>query len=163
MEVRRPHVVHGFVVLAVLIQLGFAIAFIVDAAETNSAYDAISSDHVVVHGHSLGCATFATGTLRSYRTTLCRVDYRYADQTFSSVIPYGETMTFYIDPRDTSYRMDQVTFDKGPEATAGDLAFASVAGFGALAVTVVHLEHLRVQRLARRGIRAGGEHTGARR
>ena len=48
---------------------------------------------------------------------ICRVDYRYPGQAFTAVIPYGESTTFFVDPRITSYRMNQVNFEKGPEAT----------------------------------------------
>ncbi len=66
------------------------------------------------------------------------------------MIPYGQAETFLVDPSNTSYRMDEANFEKGPEATAGDVVFASVAIFGALAVTAVHLEHLRKKRPRRR-------------
>jgi len=142
-------VVHGFVVFAVLIQLGFAIAFLVDAAETNRTYDALSSHRAAVRGHSVGCVVIVTGRLSNITTRICRIDYQYSGQAFTAVIPYGETTTFFVDPQNTSYRMNEVNFEKGPEATVGDLVFASVLGFGALAVTIVHLEHLRERRSSR--------------
>jgi hypothetical protein len=51
--------VHGFVVLVVLVQLGFAIAFLVDAARTNNTYDALVSHRVAVRGHAVECVTIA--------------------------------------------------------------------------------------------------------
>ena len=45
--------------------------------------------------------------------------------------------------------MNEVDFDKGPGATIGDIVIASVSLFGALAVTVVHLGHLRQTRSRR--------------
>jgi len=143
---RRSHALHGFVVLAVLIQLGFGIAFLIDAARTNTTYDALASHRVAVQAHATGCFTVVTGRMSSFSTRLCRVRYEYAGKAFADYVPLGQTMTFYVDPLDTAYRMNQVNFEKGPEATFGDLAFASVCGFGALAVTAVHLEHLRVRR-----------------
>jgi hypothetical protein len=142
-------VVHGFVIFAVFIQLGFAIALLVDAAETNRTYDALSSHRAAVHGHSVGCVTIMTGR-NLFGRQLCRVDYRYSGMTFTAVIPYGETTTFFVDPQNTSDRMNEVNFEKGPQATIGDLVFAAVLGFGALAVTIVHLEHLRERRSSRR-------------
>ena len=131
---------------AVLIQLAFAIAFLVDAAETNRTYDALSSHRVAVRGHSVGCVVIVTGRYAGSYARVCRIDYQYSGQAFTAVIPYGETTTFFVDPQNTSYRMNEVNFEKGPETTVGDLVFASVLGFGALALTIVHLEHLRDRR-----------------
>ncbi len=75
MRFGRRHAIHGFVWVAVLIQLGFAIAFLVDAAETNSTYDALASHRIAVRGHSVGCVTVVTGRNLIGRR-LCRVDYR---------------------------------------------------------------------------------------
>jgi hypothetical protein len=150
-QIRRRHTVHGFVVLVVLVQLGFAIAFLVDAARTNSTYDALASHRVAVHGHVIGCVTIALGRNRSNVSEICRVNYRYSGQTFTAVIPYGETTTFFVDPENTSYRMNQVNFEKGPQAINGDLVFASVLIFSAVAVTMVHLERLRDKRVQRSG------------
>jgi hypothetical protein len=150
MHVGRHHVVHGFVVIVVLIQLGFAIAFLVDAAETNTTYDALANHRVAVQGRTVGCAVIVTGRSQNYTARLCRIDYRYSGHSFTAVIPYGQTATFFIDPLNTSYRMNEVNFEKGPEATVGDLVFASVSFFGALAVTVVHLEHLHQRRSSHR-------------
>ena len=150
MGVGRRHVVDGFVVLVVLIQLGFAVAFLVDAAETNNTYDALAGHRVAVHGHSVGCFVITTGRYQTNTTQICRVDYRYAGRTFTAVIPYGETTTFFVDPRNLSYRMNEANFEDGPAATTGDLAFASVALLGALAVTAVHLGHLHQRRLHQR-------------
>jgi hypothetical protein len=149
MRVGRRRVVHWFVVLVVLIQLGFAVAFLVDAAETNRTYDALASHRVAVHGHSVGCVLIVTGRFATNNAQICRVDYSYSGQDFTAVIPYGETTTFLVDPLNTSYRMNEANFEKGPTTTVGDLVFASVAVFGALAVTAVHLEHLREMRSRR--------------
>jgi Na+/proline symporter len=145
MRLSRRHAVHGFVWIAVLIQLGFAIAFLVDAAETNSTYDVLASHRVAVRAHSVGCATIMTGR-NLFGRRLCRVDYAYSGETFTAVIPFGETATFFVDPQNTSYRMNEVNFEKGPQAITGDLVFVFVLLFGALAVTIVHLEHLRDKR-----------------
>jgi hypothetical protein len=95
----------------------------------------------------------AVGRYRTSVTRLCRVNYQYGGQTFTAVIPYGETTTFFVDPKNTSYRMNQVNFEKRPEAINGDLVFASVLIFSAVAVTVVHLEHLRDKRVLRSAAR----------
>jgi hypothetical protein len=145
MPIGRRHAIHGFVWAAVLIQLGLAIAFLVDAAETNSTYDALVNHWVAVRAHSVGCVTIVTGR-NLFGRRLCRVDYRYSGKTFTAVIPYGETTTFFVDPQNTSYRMNEVNFEKGPQAITGDLVFVFALVFSALAVTIVHLEHLRERR-----------------
>lgn len=150
MRIGRHHVVHGFVIAVVLIQLGFATAFLVDAAETNTAYDALVNHRVAVQGHSVGCVVIATGRYQMTTARICRIDYRYSGHAFTAVIPYGQTETFLVDPLNTTYRMNEVNFERGPEATVGDIVFASVSVFGALAVTGVHLEHLRQKRSHRR-------------
>ncbi len=149
--------VNGFVVLVVLVQLGFVVAFLVDAADTNTTYDALAGHRVAVRGHSIGCVVIVTGRFSSSTAQICRVVYGNSGQSFTAVIPYGETTTFFVDPRNTSYRMDEVSFEKGPEATTGDLVFAAVSGFGALAVTAVHLEHRRDERAPRRIGHAGAQ------
>ncbi len=46
--------------------------------------------------------------------------------------------------------MNEVNFEKGPQAITGDLVFVFVLVFGALAVTIVHLEHIRERRSSRK-------------
>jgi hypothetical protein len=150
-RIGRHHAVHGFVIAAVLIQLGFAIAFLVDANQTNATYDALVNHRVAVQGRSVGCVVIASGGRNlNYSPRICRIDYQYSGQAFTAVIPYGQAETFLVDPLNTSYRMNEVNFEKGAEATVGDIVFASVSLFGAVAVTVVHLEHLRQKRSHRR-------------
>jgi len=148
-RIRRPHVLHGFVVLAVLVQLGFAAAFLVDAAETNTTYDALANHRVAVHGQQVACSAIVGGRLRYVMAVICRVDYTYAGVSYTAEIPRGEPATFYVDPVNTAYRMNEVSFEKGPTETVGDLVIASLLVFGALAVTIVHLEHLRARRHGR--------------
>ena len=107
-----------------------------------------------MQGHSVGCVAIATDRFSSYSARICRVEYGYSGQTFTAVIPYGETTTFFVGPSDTSYRMNEVNFEKGPQATTGNLVFAAVSGFGALSVTSVHLEHRRQRRKSRRASHA---------
>lgn len=123
----------------------------VDAAETNRDYDALALHRVAVRGHSVGCVVIVTGRYSTNNAQICRIDYSYSGQQFTAVIPSGETTTFLVDPLNRSNRMNEANFEKGPTTTVGDLVFASVAVFGALAVTAVHLEHLR-ERGARRSL-----------
>ena len=77
---------------------------------------------MAVRGHSVGCVVIVTGRSSSIASRICRIDYSYAGQSFTAVIPYGETTTFFIDPRNTSYRMNEVIYEEGPEATIGALS-----------------------------------------
>jgi hypothetical protein len=147
MRIGRRHVVHVSVLVAVVVQLGFASAFLVDAAQTNRTYDALAAHHVALAGRVRGCASVPT--VRGFGSRFCRVGYRYDDQQFTAVIPAGKTTTLYVDPNDTSLRMNESSFDKGPEETDGDLVLAGLLLAGAVLVTVVHVVHLR-RRHARR-------------
>ncbi|HTZ10503.1 MAG TPA: hypothetical protein VMB72_15625 [Acidimicrobiales bacterium] len=150
MRIRPVGFLHSVVTLVVLVELGFAAAFAVDAARTNAAYDALVAHHVRVEGTVVGCATL--GGQRGY-VVLCRADYRYGGDAFTAVIPRGETASFLVDPRDTADRMDAVTFAKGPEETTGDEVVVVVLAAAAVATVAVHLGHVRHRR--RRG-RTGG-------
>ena len=136
-------------VIAVLLQLGFAAAFLVDASQTNRTYDALSAHRVTVSAHTLGCAFVGrVGSSGSYTGHVCRVGYSYQGQQFTAYIPYGQDETFYVDPVDTSLRMSKTSFDKGPEETTGDIVIAALLLSGAVIVTVLHQVHMR--RSARR-------------
>jgi hypothetical protein len=134
-------VLHVGVVLAVVLQVGFAAAFLVDARQTNRTYDALAAHHVTITATVLGCAFAGRNRFGGYTGHICRVGYDYQGQHFTAYIPFGQTPTFYIDPRDTSLRMSRVSFEKGPEETIGDIAIAAVLVVGAVAVTVFHLVH----------------------
>jgi len=132
------------VVIAVLLQLGFAAAFLVDARQTNRTYDALSAHRVAVAAHMLGCAFVGrVGSSGSYTGHVCRVGYSYRGQPFTAYIPYGQNETFYLDPLDTSLRMSKVSFEKGPEETTGDIVIATLLLSGAFVVAVLHQLHIR--------------------
>jgi hypothetical protein len=129
------------VVVAVVVQLGFAVAFLVDADQTNRVYDALAGHRVAITGQVRGCAEVVT--TRGGGTRFCRVGYDYQGQQFSALLPSGQTTTVYVDPDDPSMRMNKVAFDKGSEETTGDLVLAGVLVLGAISVTAVHVVHLR--------------------
>jgi len=145
MRIRPLHVLHSLVTVVVLVQMGFAAAFLVDAATTDATYDALAAHHVVVGGHIVGCLPLR-GVRGAVAVSLCRDDYRYRSVLYSDVIPLGETTSFVVDPRHPADRMDVAAFAKGPEETTGDLVFAGVLLASALMMVVVHLEHLRQRR-----------------
>jgi hypothetical protein len=132
------------VVVAVLLQLGFAAAFLLDASQTNRTYDALSAHRVTVTAHTLGCAFVGSvGRSGNYSGHVCRVGFGYQGQQFTAYIPFGQNETFYVDPVDTSMRMSKASFDKGPEETTGDIVIAALLLAGAVIVTVLHQRHIR--------------------
>jgi hypothetical protein len=147
MGIRRRHLLHSAVSIVVLVQLGLAAAFLVDATQTNRTYQALAARHVAVNGHVRGCAWMASQ--RSVLAHLCRIDYSFRGSDFSALIPYGQASTFFVDPQNVSVRMSKVHFEGGPEETTFDTVFALVLVAGASVVTTVHLVHLRRRRGAR--------------
>jgi hypothetical protein len=145
-RIRRHHVLHSFVSIALLAQLGFASAFVIDATQTNNLYDALNARHVTVTGQVLGCAVVQT----RYSTPVCRVEYRYEDSEFSALVSPSGSMAYVVDPEDTSIRMSKVSFDGGPEATTVDLVLAIVLFAGAATTATLHLFHLRRRSSRRR-------------
>lgn len=146
-KLRVSHIVHSVVVLVVLVQLGFASAFLVDAIETSGPYDALAAHRVPVTAHLVGC--FPVTNRYSYVSLTCRVTYKYDGQQFQAWIPRTEGMVFYVDPLDTSYRMNHTVFVNATTNIDGDRALAIALFIGAALVTVVHQFHLykRRQRL----------------
>ena len=147
---RGPGVLHGFVAVVVVIQLGFATAFLVDAARTNATYEALVADHATVEGRIVGCFVVGTSRTGLSAARVCRAQYSYGGVTYSAEIPAGQTTMFVVDPRNAADRMDVADFDKGPEETTGDVALAAGLLASAAAVVVVHVAHLRRRRLAGR-------------
>ncbi|HEY7947442.1 MAG TPA: hypothetical protein VID75_07190 [Acidimicrobiales bacterium] len=144
LRIRRRHLLHSAVSVAVLVQLGFAAAFLVDAAVTNATYDAPAARHVSLNGRVQGCAPY--GAPRRTIARMCTVDYHYNGATFTTLIALGRSTTVFVDPRDTSKRMTEVDFDGRLEETTVDLVLASVLLVGATTTTTIHLLHIRRRR-----------------
>jgi hypothetical protein len=147
-RIRRRHVLHSLVSVVVLVQLGFAAAFVFDATQTNNVYDALAARYVTVSGRVQGCALLAGGRSAGYYAHVCRVDYHYKGTGFSALVPFPGSMTYVVDPQDASIRMSKVSFDGGPETTTVDLVLATVLFVGATATTTVHVARLRRRRSA---------------
>jgi hypothetical protein len=144
MRVHRRHVLHVGVIVAVVLQLGFAGAFFVDASQTNRAYDALAAHRVALTARTIGCVFVGSiSRTGNYSGHVCRVAYSYQGQQFTAVIGSNQTRTFYVDPHDTALRMNKASFDNGPDETTGDLVIAALLLFGALTVTVLHQVHVR--------------------
>jgi hypothetical protein len=139
MKIRKHHVVMSTALIFVVAQLSLAGAFLADAAQTNSAYDALATHRVAVSGQLLGCAD----TSRRSTTQVCRFNYDYQGLSFSFLLPYGERSAAYVDPADPSIRMPAVNFQSGPTTIVGDLVFASCLIAGAILVAVLHVVHRR--------------------
>jgi hypothetical protein len=147
-RVRKHHVIFGGAAIAVIVQLAFAGGFLVDAAQTNGPYDALSAHRVPVTGRILGCA-YAGGYTRGFPSGhVCRLAYDYKDHTFTMLLAYGANRTAYVDPENPSIRMSKVDFDGGPSEIVFDLVIASSLLAGAILVAVLHETH-RVRRRKR--------------
>ena len=93
--------------------LGFATAFIVDAANTNRKYDALSAHRVRLSGHELGCSSTGSGS-RCGVTRLCRIA-NFRGYRFTELIRYALPHAAYVDPGNPALPMTEVDFDGGPE------------------------------------------------
>jgi hypothetical protein len=154
MKIRKHHVVLSTALVLVVVQLSLAGAFLVDAAQTNSGYDALASHRVAVPGQPVGCAY----TSRRGAAHLCRFTYNYQGVSFSFVLNYGEQSTAYVDPADPSIRMPEVNFQGGPTTIVGDLVLGSCLIAGAILVAVVHTVHRRRRTQATRRLVKVAEH-----
>ena len=145
MAITRRHVLHSSVALVVVVLVGLAIGFLVDASQTNRTYDALAAHHVTVAARQVGCAYTGrtTNSNQNSSVLMCRVSYGYKGQSFSNLVPYQKHYAFLVDPQNTTFRMSSVTFAGGPEAIIGDLVFAILCLVGAGLVTTVHLVHQR--------------------
>jgi hypothetical protein len=136
--IERRHVVDGAVVVVVLVFLGLAAAFLIDAVRTDNNYNALAAHHVTVTERSEVCLEY-----------MCRVSYVFRGTPFTDDLPVGENTAFFVDPRDRSVRMSEFAFDGGPGGTTVDDVFAALFLLAALGVAIAH--GVRVRR-HRRGV-----------
>lgn len=155
MKLRRVHVSHSAVVLAVIVLVGFAAAFLADAAMTNDTYDALAAHHVAVTAQTIKCFYRPRPSRGSSvgPPNLCQVRYSVKGHTFYAAIAATAPKVFYVDPSDPGHRMNQLAFAKGPLEVTGDIVIAILLLSGAAAVTTVHQIHLRRRRRAVSGRR----------
>jgi hypothetical protein len=152
MKIRKHHVVVSTALILVVVQLSLAGAFLADAAQTNSAYDALASHRIAVSGQLLGCVS-----TRRAASLACRFAYKYRGLSFSFLLPAGEQSTAYVDPANPSIRMPEATFQSGHTTIVGDLVFASCLIAGAILVVVLHAVHRRRRaQIARRHAKVPG-------
>jgi len=129
--------------IVIAVMLGFAAAFLADAASTNRAYDALAAHRVRLPGQELGCA-WVGPTMRttgSPTSRVCRIQYDYRNSRFTEVIGYGQLQAAYVDPADPALHMTEADFDNGPRETIGDLTIASLLIVGAIGVGILHELH----------------------
>ena len=135
--------------------LSFAGLLFADAAITNDSYRAVATHRVEVTGTDPYCFVVpyrggAGG--RTFYTRFCRASYRYGADTFVEVTPTTWPLTYEVDSKDPSIRMDKARFDNGPVNVVGDQVGAILLLFGAALVTVIHQIHFRRTRARRRGL-----------
>jgi hypothetical protein len=160
MNLRRIHIFHSAAAIGVAVQLGFAVAFLVDALTVNQTYNAVAAHRVEVTAQTTGCFSVRRGP------STCSVTYSFAGHDFTAVIPATSSKQFYVDSLNTRYRMNASSFAHGPVEITGDIVIAVLLVLGAVAITVAHQLHLRRRRRAHRHVtgshstRAHGAHDG---
>ena len=140
MKLRRIHILRSAAAVGVVVQLGFAAAFLGDALMVNQTYDAVAAHRVEVTAQTTGCFYVRRGP------STCDVTYSFAGHGFIAVIPATSSKQFYVDSVNTRYRMNASTFAHGPVEITGDIVIAVLLVLGAAAVTVAHQLHLRRRR-----------------
>jgi hypothetical protein len=160
MRVTRRHVFHSTVSILILVQLGFAGAFLYDAHQTNRTYDLLADHRVLVKGLNRGCFEIGGGQ-RGPLARVCHVTYNYQGTQFSLIMPPKQSTDAYVDPQDPSIRMTKVSFDGGPERTTVDLVLALLLMVGAITMATAHLAHLRRRRsrMNRGGVSSGHDQS----
>jgi hypothetical protein len=146
--------------IAIVVMLGFATAFIVDAADTNRTYDALATHRVQLPGHVLGCSLFRSSRGASNR--LCRIGYDFRGYSFTEVIGSNLSDAAYVDPGNPALHMSKVDFDGGPEERTVDLTFAGLLFAGAFGVGILHELHRRRRRIRLRSLPTAGRERRAR-
>lgn len=89
----------------------------------------------------------------------CFVTYRYGDEQFHAWIDKSWSLTFYVDPFNTVFRMNKSTYDHATENINSDIAFAVLLLLGAMLVTIVHQFHLYRRQRHRRLTAHHGDHV----
>jgi hypothetical protein len=148
MGIQRHHVILTSAWLVVVVFAGLGIAFMVTASQTNRTYNALTAHHVTVSARVQGCA-YAGGTSNSNQTPyhlMCRVDYGYKGLRFNNLVPAQQHYVFLVDPENTSVRMSETNFKRGPEAIAGSITFGIVFLVLAVGVAIVHLRYIARRR-----------------
>jgi hypothetical protein len=144
-RIRPRHVIHSLVVLAVLTQLTFAGLFLADLLTTSATYDGLAEHRVPVTSHLVGCFN-AVGEPEKFFYDNCYVTYKYRDQGFHAWIDKSWSLDFYVDPLDSSYRMNKSIFESATENINSDTLFTILLLLGATVTTALHQLHLYQRR-----------------
>jgi hypothetical protein len=149
-KLRSIHIVHVFIVAAVLTQLALAGLFLFDRYEVNRTYSSLVAHRTFVRGHVVGCY-YVTGHnhLAGY-VDPCFVRYVFEGQQFHAWVDKSWGFSFYVDPQDTAYRMNTNTFAVATGNLNADSVIAALLLAGATLVTVVHQVHLYRSRQRKR-------------
>jgi hypothetical protein len=140
-KIRPIHLLHSAAALAVATQLAFASLFLVDCLQTSASYDALAANRVPVLAHRVACYGPSVNHFQGYFVN-CLVAYRYRGQQFHAWSNKNWGLTYYVDPRNTAFRMSKVTYDNATTNINSDVVFSVLLFLGAALVTVVHQLHL---------------------
>ena len=99
----------GVVWIVVVVFLGLAAGFVIDAVTTNTTYDRLAAHHVTVSPRTRVCLQ-----------GMCGMDYDYRGTRFGAAMLQGQDTAFVVDPGDPSVRMSLVAFESGPGGTVVD-------------------------------------------
>jgi len=149
LRVRLRHVVHSLTVLVVATLLVFAGLFLGDLARTSTTYNNLVVHHVAVTGRLFRCFN-VTSVPEKFSYDNCYVNYTYQHQEFHAWTDKSWGLVFYVDPDNTSYRLNKTIYDNAQENIDSDVLFAILLLGGAVLVTVGHLVYLSRLRRRRR-------------
>jgi hypothetical protein len=130
------------VALAVLTQLVFAGLFLGDLLTTSATYDELVAHHVPVTAHCLNIVTYS----RRVYFNSCYDTYEYRGQEFHAVTGKSSSLVFYVDPLNTSYRMNKTAFDQANGEIETETTLVVLLLLGAVVTTSVHQLHLHRRR-----------------
>jgi hypothetical protein len=138
-------------VLAVLIQLTFAGLFLADVLRTSATYNGLVAHRVPVTAHLVGCFNIVGRPEKGYYDN-CYDTYQYQGQEFHGWTDKSWSLVFYVDPLNTSYRMNKTIFDNATVNIDSDNVFIVLLLLGAILTAAIHQRHLYRERKWRRHV-----------
>jgi hypothetical protein len=130
-------VIHSLVLVAVLTQLSFAGLFLTDLATTSSTYNTLVAHRVPVTAQLFRCFNVTT-VPEKFTYDNCYVNYKYQGKEFHAWIDQSWSLVFYVDPYNSSIRMNKSTFDSATENIDSDTLFVVLLFLGAILTAAVH-------------------------
>jgi hypothetical protein len=136
-RIRRRHVIHSLVLVAVLTQLSFAGLFLADLASTSATYNTLVVHRVPVTAQLFRCFNVTT-VPEKFTYDNCYVNYKYRGEEFHAWIDQSWSLVFYVDPYNSSIRMNKSTFDSATENIDSDTLFVVLLLLGAILTAAAH-------------------------